>query len=353
MPLFFEQDVTEVRAREAALGEARERLQLVTDTMAADEVARCSKDQRYLWVSRAYAAKRGRTVEEVVGRTVQEVLGEAAAASIQPRRRDDPRRPSSPHREQRPAASACQTSTDDGAPRAKGCDCGVTMAFMGTSLLALRLTLVLVAAVAAGEILGEAPAAPDPAARYLFYLHGRILEDQGRDAVSPDFGRYEYDAILKALAASGATVIGEVREKDAGEPFVRRLVAQVRRLRGAGVPARNIALVGASKGGLLALQAAAAIGERDLPVVVLAGCGRATVEIAARLKGRVLSIHDRADRYRPSCAATFAAALQLTESRETVLDLKLDHGLLYTPHDGWLRPTLEWIGQPPSSTRSR
>ena len=39
-------------------------------------------------------------------------------------------------------------------------------------------------------VLSRAPERPAAGASYLFYLHGRIVEDQGADAVSPDYGRY-------------------------------------------------------------------------------------------------------------------------------------------------------------------
>ena len=77
------QDVTEARAREAEVLEAREQLQFVTDTMAA-QVAHCSRDMRYVWVSRAYAAARGYGPEQLSGRKISEILGEQVFASIQP-----------------------------------------------------------------------------------------------------------------------------------------------------------------------------------------------------------------------------------------------------------------------------
>ncbi len=77
------QDVTDARSRETALQEAREQLQFVTDTMAA-QVARCSRDLRYLWVSRAYAQARGFTPEQMVGRRVEDVLGPTLLAAIRP-----------------------------------------------------------------------------------------------------------------------------------------------------------------------------------------------------------------------------------------------------------------------------
>jgi hypothetical protein len=163
-----------------------------------------------------------------------------------------------------------------------------------------------------GPILADVPARPDAKARYLFYLHGRILEIQGRKAVSPDFGAYEYDAILAALAVSGATAIG---------------------------------VVGASKGGGLTRRVASALQEPAMSFVVLAGCGGGSAERAPTLRGRILSIYDEPDRFQPSCKATFARASRLTKWNERVLHTRLDHGLLYRPHPEWVEPTLAWVSE--------
>ncbi len=199
------------------------------------------------------------------------------------------------------------------------------------------------AALPRGAVLPDVPAQPDKARRYVIYVHGRILEQQGRNATSPDFGRYEYDAILSALAGPGVDVIAEVRTPENADGFAARLVAQVRRLRDAGVPAERIALVGASRGGFLALSAAAELQHPGLVVVVLAGCGGPSVALGPRLRGRVLSIYDASDRLEPSCQATFAAAPLLTATREIVVRRGLDHGLLYRPLPEWVDPALAWV----------
>lgn len=192
------------------------------------------------------------------------------------------------------------------------------------------------------RIFTDVPGAIDPGAFYLFYLHGRILELQGRHAVSPDFGAYQYDAILEAFAKRGFVVISEVREGDAGSPFVGKLAGQVRRLLGAGVPPQHVTVVGASKGGYLALATAAELGDPGVSFVVLAGCGPDTVRMAPRLRGRILSVFDEGDRFSPSCRETFEKAPALGPHREIVLKLGLDHGLLYQPREEWLSPASEW-----------
>jgi hypothetical protein len=200
--------------------------------------------------------------------------------------------------------------------------------------------MVLALLALAGQVLTTVPARPDPKARYVFYLHGRILEVQGRSAVSPDFGPYEYDAILAALAANGATVVSEVRRDGAGREFVDRVAGQVRALKSAGVPSTHIAVVGASKGAGMTLQVSAALADPEIAYVVLAGC---SVQTPAALRGRVLSIYDEKDRFEPSCRKTFAKAARLTASREIVVKRGLDHGLLYRPYDEWVQPALAWI----------
>jgi glyoxylase-like metal-dependent hydrolase (beta-lactamase superfamily II) len=194
-----------------------------------------------------------------------------------------------------------------------------------------------------GAIHADVPEKPDRARRYVIYAHGRILEQQGRRATSPDFGRYEYDAILAALAERGFEVISEVRTPQNSETFGARLAAQVRRLREAGVPAERITLVGASRGGLLVQAAAAEVQHPGLTLVVLAGCGPDSVALAPRLRGRMLSVYDSADRFTAACRATFDAARDLTASREIVVHKGLDHGLLYRPYADWLDPASAWI----------
>src|SRR5262245_3082316 len=62
-----------------------------------------------------------------------------------------------------------------------------------------------------GVVLDRVPKAPDAKPRYVIYLHGRIIEDQGRRPTSATWGTYEYQQILDRLAADGLTVVSEQR----------------------------------------------------------------------------------------------------------------------------------------------
>src|ERR1044072_1988922 len=100
-----------------------------------------------------------------------------------------------------------------------------------------------------GAILSEVPQQVDPKAHYLIYLSGYIVAAGNTRPVSPRFGVYEYDQILDTFKQSGVIVVSEARKQDREiEPYAGKVAEQVRQLLKAGVPARQITVVGASQG---------------------------------------------------------------------------------------------------------
>ncbi len=192
-----------------------------------------------------------------------------------------------------------------------------------------------------GAIHEDVPAAIDPRARYLLYLHGRILELQGRQAVSPDFGRYEYDAILRALADKGLIVISEVRGRDTGPDYAKKVAGQVRRLMAGGVPASHITVAGFSKGGFLARGTAAELANPEVNFVFMAACGPLAAERggAGTLKGRMLSLYDASDEMAGPCQRLFAPGMR---TKEIKLTTGLRHGLFFRPRPEWIDLVAEW-----------
>jgi hypothetical protein len=184
--------------------------------------------------------------------------------------------------------------------------------------------------------------------RVLFYFHAQIVEDQGRRAVSDRYGPYEYDAILDALRAGGYTVLSEVRPKDTDPiAYAHKVVGQIDSLKAAGVPSDHITVVGATKGGIIAIHVADLLRDEAVNYVLLAICGPGTLAVWATLDtcpvGRVLSIYDAADPYATTCDPLFnRCASLITERRELALDLGVGHGLVYKPLKEWVEPTLAW-----------
>jgi hypothetical protein len=197
-----------------------------------------------------------------------------------------------------------------------------------------------------GSILGDVPARPRPGARYLIYLHARIVEEQRSPRPTDErFGLYEYQRILDTLAASGAEVIAEQRAPGTDfRAFGSQVADQVRQLLAAGVPAERIAVVGFSKGGAIAIVASALLRDPRIAFVFLAPCGdwvkgRDDVDV----RGRILSIYEASDELGTSCEPLFAQASDPGEHRELRIDTGAGHGAFYRPRPEWLAPLLQWV----------
>jgi hypothetical protein len=64
--------------------------------------------------------------------------------------------------------------------------------------------------------------------KYVFYLHGAIVQQQGENAVSSAYGKYMYRAIVDSLRTNGFIVISEVRPKDASfDAYCGKVAVQV------------------------------------------------------------------------------------------------------------------------------
>jgi PAS domain S-box-containing protein len=76
-------DITERKRAQDAMREALQQLRLITDNMPAG-VTRCSRDLRYVWVSRSYAASLRAGPEEVAGRPILDVTGQEYYETVRP-----------------------------------------------------------------------------------------------------------------------------------------------------------------------------------------------------------------------------------------------------------------------------
>lgn len=220
---------------------------------------------------------------------------------------------------------------------------GRTCFFLGVILMSTSL-------IQAQGIFDDLPDEIDPQGRYLFFLHGQIVEDGGRRPVSERYGVYEYDEILQALRERGFIVISEVRVKHADSlSYARKTVKQIQSLLAAGVPARRITVVGASKGGGIAVFISAELKNRDINYVLIAACGEKGVDVMVRrgvlLSGNVLSIYDGEDDLGLlSCETFFRASRGPTLGRtfEIVVHMDKGHGFHYKPAAEWFEPVVAW-----------
>jgi hypothetical protein len=218
----------------------------------------------------------------------------------------------------------------------------MTMTRPGLSILA---ALVLAAPLFAqtGTVEASLPTTPDPDRHYLLYLHGRIIETQGRRPTHPEFGVYEYDSILQTFADSGLTVISEARPPETAiSSYAAKIVADVRTLLEAGVPQGHISVVGFSKGGIIAIAVSSQLQEPGLRFVLLAACSEFVFNTPEyEVSGRVLSVYEASDEFGVSCEPLFVRSSAASES-EVEINTGLRHGAFYAPRSEWVGFVTAW-----------
>jgi hypothetical protein len=187
----------------------------------------------------------------------------------------------------------------------------------------------------------------NPEDRYLIYLHGRIIENEGIYAISPEFGPYEYVETLKYFADEGFNVISEVRPANTDDyAYADRVVDQINILLEGGVPAENITVVGFSKGGGIAIFTSSKLRNPDANFVLIAICGDEINKIPrASLTGRILSLYEKSDEYGSSCKSLVERSPNVTGFEEIEFSTGLRHGAFYTADPIWLEPLISWLNE--------
>jgi len=226
------------------------------------------------------------------------------------------------------------------------------MSTRATTVIGLATVLLLsvsVDALVGGAqrlaILDRLPDPPNPDSRYIIYLHGRIIEDEGPRPTHPVYGVYEYRRILEALAADGAVVISEQRPPMTDmDAFARHVADQARDLLRAGVAPEHVSIVGFSKGGGIAIRASALLENPRINFVFLAACGDGDFsDTDLRVWGRILSVHEATDEIGRSCRGLFDKAGETGPRSEIEIHVGERHGTFYRPHAEWLDPVRRWV----------
>ena len=204
----------------------------------------------------------------------------------------------------------------------------------------------------AQQVTAVPPEKPDPAKHYLFYMHGLAVETRGPNVRHPRYDNADHQGVVEALAKKGFHVIAELRSAGTNPvEYAQKVAGQVRTLLDAAVPAANIVVTGFSKGGSITIATAAVLDNPAVRFVVMAGCGigpfadnfaRQVEADGPKLKGRMLSLYEAADREGGSCQAAFAKAGPDLVASEKVLDTGAGHGLFFRPQAVWIDAVADW-----------
>lgn len=191
----------------------------------------------------------------------------------------------------------------------------------------------------------QSTAQPDENQKYVFYLHGAIVQQQGENAESSTYGKYMYHAILDSLSKNGFNVISEVRPKDATfESYSAKVAIQVDSLLQIGIPPQNITVIGASVGAAMALEVAIIIGNRQVKYALLGICSDSSPRKYQQKKicGNFFSVYETSDGP-GSCKDLLFNRSCVSGFKEVKLSMGNGHGFLYQPYKEWLHPLIQWI----------
>jgi hypothetical protein len=204
---------------------------------------------------------------------------------------------------------------------------------------------LLVSSFCNGQIISSS--LPRPiirSANYLFYLHGAIVQEQGANAVSKDFGPYKYLDILDTFKFRGFYVISEVRPKETEiEGYGTKIKNQVDSLLNSGVPPSRITIVGASIGAYMTVDAAIKLQNPNLNYVLLGMCRPDTYKDYSdkKLCGNFLSIYESSDTH-GSCEKLFHQKNCGGKFKEVMINTGKNHGFLYQPYKDWVDPLVQF-----------
>lgn len=213
----------------------------------------------------------------------------------------------------------------------------------------LLLFLAIIPAIQGQTISTFIPRKVDASKKYLFYLHGAIVQEQGINAVSPDFGAYEYLNILDTLRSYGYNVISEARPKDTEEvKYAGKVSKQIDTLLHLGVAPENIIVVGASMGAYITIETANKLKNRKINYVIMALCNEYNLNFYSKYRkelcGNFLSIYESSDQKGP-CDKLLMEQHCKSGYKEVRLDMGNGHGFIYKPYKEWILPLVQWINE--------
>ncbi len=211
------------------------------------------------------------------------------------------------------------------------------------------LLLVMVAASVQAAVYTTFPHTIDVESRYVFYSHGLIVEGTDPRPVHPEFGTYDFPAIVQAIADAGEFHL-IAQQRPAGteaNAYAQQLAGLVNTLLAAGVPADNITLIGFSRGAQITLMAASSLRVAGINTAVMGVCfdGDYAHEPEIILSGHVLSLYETTDVVQSCVDLLVRSDIEgnAKSIEEVAITTGLKHGAFYTPRREWMEPLQQWL----------
>ncbi len=180
---------------------------------------------------------------------------------------------------------------------------------------------------------------------YIFYLHGRIIENEGTTPTHKKFGLYDYPAIVEALGTRGDIVVSETRGIGTKvNEYAKKTIKDIEKLIVDGISPAQIVVVGFSKGGGITIRISELLDQPTLRYVLLAACADWIKSYPKlHLTGSVLSVVETSDDLGKSCSGLASRGNDVVSFEEITLSTGKQHGAFYLPDPVWVDPVLDWI----------
>jgi metallo-beta-lactamase class B len=184
--------------------------------------------------------------------------------------------------------------------------------------------------------------------KFVFYLHGKIVENQGPSAIDTvnGYGAYQYFDIIDALKKRNFTVISEVRKPNTNVTAYAQLIAgKIDSLLKKNIDPKNITVIGASKGSIIAMYISTYVKNKDVNYVFMGACDDEIYNKCADIiyYGNILSIYEKSDSLNGGSCIKFKNRSKTTSHyKEIELNTGLKHGFIFRPLNVWLDPATQW-----------
>lgn len=182
--------------------------------------------------------------------------------------------------------------------------------------------------------------------KYIIYLHNRFLENHSLSEQHPQYGKMEYLEILSSFKNQGFNVIAEIRQGNVNaRTYANDIVRQIDSLIYSGVRAKDITVIGASKGGYIAQYVSTIAANNELSFVFIACFTEDDLEVIPEIEfcGNILTIYESSDPAGNSAKARLKqSSCSADHFKEIELNTGLGHGFLFKSMREWIEPSIKW-----------
>ncbi|SCY38704.1 hypothetical protein SAMN05192588_2612 [Nonlabens sp. Hel1_33_55] len=209
----------------------------------------------------------------------------------------------------------------------------------------IKLAAVLFLTFSSQQLISQ----PNIDDKYIIFLHNAFLETHDIADEHPDHGRVEYHEILNKFRDNGFVTLSDKRMTNVNSrEYAEIVVKQVDSLINKEVPAKNITVVGTSKGGYIAQYVSTIANNSELNYVFVGSFRESDIEQIPDINwcGNILNIYEKSDSAGTSgLSRNNNSTCNNADYEDLEINTGLGHGFLFRALDAWMIPAIEWANR--------